>query len=54
MREALIYLTHAYETNSSLLKKGEKFSVDQTVIAVFRRRSLTVGRPRQPHVYKRQ
>lgn len=42
MREALTYLTHAYEINTSLLKKGEKFAVEQTVITLFRRKCLTV------------
>lgn len=42
MREALTYLTHAYEINATLLKKGEKFAVEQTVITLFRRKCLTV------------
>ncbi|XP_056910929.1 ubiquitin carboxyl-terminal hydrolase 28 isoform X3 [Takifugu flavidus] len=41
MREALTYLTHAYEINTTLLKKGEKFAVEQTVITLFRRKCLT-------------
>uniref|UniRef100_H3DMV8 ubiquitinyl hydrolase 1 n=1 Tax=Tetraodon nigroviridis TaxID=99883 RepID=H3DMV8_TETNG len=41
MREALTYLAHAGEINSSLLEKGETFAVDQTVITVFRRKCLT-------------
>lgn len=44
MREALTYLTHAYEINATLFKKGEKFAVDQTVITLFRRKCLTVSR----------
>lgn len=43
MREALTYLTHAYEINSSLSKKGGKFAVDHTVITLFRRKCLTVS-----------
>lgn len=43
MREALTYLTHAYEINSSLSKKGGKFAVDNTVITLFRRKCLTVS-----------
>nr|XP_020454301.1 ubiquitin carboxyl-terminal hydrolase 28 isoform X3 [Monopterus albus] len=41
MREALIYLTHAYETNTTLLKNGEKRGVDKSLIAVYRRKCLT-------------
>uniref|UniRef100_A0A3P8RNA4 Ubiquitin carboxyl-terminal hydrolase n=1 Tax=Amphiprion percula TaxID=161767 RepID=A0A3P8RNA4_AMPPE len=41
MREALNYLTHAYETNSSLLKNGDKRGVDKSLIAVYRRKCLT-------------
>uniref|UniRef100_A0A8C4ETD0 ubiquitinyl hydrolase 1 n=1 Tax=Dicentrarchus labrax TaxID=13489 RepID=A0A8C4ETD0_DICLA len=41
MREALIYLAHAYETNTTLLKNGEKRGVDKSVIAGYRRRCLT-------------
>ncbi|XP_037323560.2 ubiquitin carboxyl-terminal hydrolase 28 isoform X2 [Pungitius pungitius] len=40
MREALIFLAHAYETNVSLLKNGEKRGVDKTLIAVYRRKCL--------------
>ncbi|KAL7389276.1 hypothetical protein ABVT39_000938 [Epinephelus coioides] len=40
-REALIFLAHAYETNATLLKNGEKRGVDTTLIAVYRRKCLT-------------
>ena len=43
LREALTYLAHAYETNASLLKKGEKWGVDKSTIAVYRRKCLTVS-----------
>uniref|UniRef100_A0A1A7X853 ubiquitinyl hydrolase 1 n=1 Tax=Iconisemion striatum TaxID=60296 RepID=A0A1A7X853_9TELE len=42
MREALNYLAHAYETNASLLLKGDKRGVDKSLIAVYRRKCLTV------------
>uniref|UniRef100_A0A8C6NXL0 Ubiquitin carboxyl-terminal hydrolase n=1 Tax=Nothobranchius furzeri TaxID=105023 RepID=A0A8C6NXL0_NOTFU len=42
MREALNYLAHAYETNASLLLKGDKRGVDNSLIAVYRRKCLTV------------
>lgn len=42
MREALTYLAHAYETNSSLLKNGPKRGVDDSLIAVYRRKCLTM------------
>uniref|UniRef100_UPI0037E71E01 ubiquitin carboxyl-terminal hydrolase 28 isoform X2 n=1 Tax=Semicossyphus pulcher TaxID=241346 RepID=UPI0037E71E01 len=41
MREALTYLAHAYETNSTLLKNGEKRGMDKSLIAVYRRKCLT-------------
>ncbi|KAM6911946.1 ubiquitin carboxyl-terminal hydrolase 28 isoform 2-T2 [Lycodopsis pacificus] len=41
MREALIFLAHAYETNATLLKNGEKRGVDKSLIAVYRRKCLT-------------
>lgn len=44
MREALNYLAHAYETNSTLLRNGEKRGVDKSLIAVYRRKCLTVSR----------
>uniref|UniRef100_A0AAQ4S859 Ubiquitin carboxyl-terminal hydrolase n=1 Tax=Gasterosteus aculeatus aculeatus TaxID=481459 RepID=A0AAQ4S859_GASAC len=40
MREALIFLAHAYETNATLLKNGEKRGVDKSLIAVYRRKCL--------------
>ncbi|XP_044077692.1 ubiquitin carboxyl-terminal hydrolase 28 isoform X3 [Siniperca chuatsi] len=41
MREALTYLAHAYETNATLLKNGEKRGMDKSLIAVYRRKCLT-------------
>ncbi|XP_034744925.1 ubiquitin carboxyl-terminal hydrolase 28 isoform X3 [Etheostoma cragini] len=41
MREALIFLAHAYETNLTLLKNGEKRGIDKSLIAVYRRKCLT-------------
>lgn len=43
MREALTYLAHAYESNATLLKNGEKRGMEQSVIAVYRRKCLTVS-----------
>uniref|UniRef100_A0A672Z1Y4 Ubiquitin carboxyl-terminal hydrolase n=1 Tax=Sphaeramia orbicularis TaxID=375764 RepID=A0A672Z1Y4_9TELE len=43
MRESLTYLAHAYETNATLLKNGEKRGVDSSLIAVYRRKCLTVS-----------
>ncbi|CAL8305081.1 unnamed protein product [Gadus morhua 'NCC'] len=40
VREALIYLAHAYQSNASLLKKGERRGVKQSVIALYRRKCL--------------
>ncbi|XP_061596355.1 ubiquitin carboxyl-terminal hydrolase 28 isoform X2 [Cololabis saira] len=41
MREALTYLAHAYETNATLLRKGDKRGVDPSNIALYRRKCLT-------------
>uniref|UniRef100_A0A8C6WW22 ubiquitinyl hydrolase 1 n=1 Tax=Neogobius melanostomus TaxID=47308 RepID=A0A8C6WW22_9GOBI len=41
MREALTYLAHAYDTNCTLLKNGRKRGVDDSLIAVYRRKCLT-------------
>ncbi|KAK7925104.1 hypothetical protein WMY93_007414 [Mugilogobius chulae] len=41
MREALTYLAHAYDTNSTLLKNGPKRGVDDSLISVYRRKCLT-------------
>uniref|UniRef100_A0A4W6DYQ4 Ubiquitin carboxyl-terminal hydrolase n=1 Tax=Lates calcarifer TaxID=8187 RepID=A0A4W6DYQ4_LATCA len=41
LREALNYLAHAYETNATLLKNGEKRGMDKSLIAVYRRKCLT-------------
>ncbi|XP_026794607.3 ubiquitin carboxyl-terminal hydrolase 28 isoform X1 [Pangasianodon hypophthalmus] len=40
IREALIYLAHAYQDNSALLKSGEKRGVDHNLIAIYRRKCL--------------
>uniref|UniRef100_A0A3B4A0L9 Ubiquitin carboxyl-terminal hydrolase n=1 Tax=Periophthalmus magnuspinnatus TaxID=409849 RepID=A0A3B4A0L9_9GOBI len=40
MREALTYLAHAYDTNSTLLKNGPKRGVDDSLISVYRRKCL--------------
>ncbi|XP_036444461.1 ubiquitin carboxyl-terminal hydrolase 28 [Colossoma macropomum] len=40
IREALIYLAHAYQDNAALLKTGERKGVDQTLIALYRRKCL--------------
>lgn len=45
MREALNYLAHAYDTNATLLKNGDKRGVDKALIAVYRRKCLTVSAP---------
>uniref|UniRef100_A0AAR2IPS3 Ubiquitin carboxyl-terminal hydrolase n=1 Tax=Pygocentrus nattereri TaxID=42514 RepID=A0AAR2IPS3_PYGNA len=42
IREALIYLAHAYQDNTALLKTGERKGVDQTLIALYRRKCLKV------------
>ncbi|XP_068187212.1 ubiquitin carboxyl-terminal hydrolase 28 isoform X1 [Antennarius striatus] len=41
LREALTYLAHAYETNATLLRSGEKRGVEKTIIALYRRKCLT-------------
>ncbi|XP_063752011.1 ubiquitin carboxyl-terminal hydrolase 28 isoform X2 [Eleginops maclovinus] len=41
MREALIFLAHAYETNTALLKNGEKRGLEKSLIGVYRRKCLT-------------
>ncbi|KAF3840626.1 hypothetical protein F7725_006488 [Dissostichus mawsoni] len=43
MREALIFLAHAYETNSALLKHGERRGLEKSLISVYRRKCLTCG-----------
>uniref|UniRef100_A0A671RXV7 Ubiquitin carboxyl-terminal hydrolase n=1 Tax=Sinocyclocheilus anshuiensis TaxID=1608454 RepID=A0A671RXV7_9TELE len=40
IREALNYLAHAHQDNSVLLRKGEKKGVDQSLIALYRRKCL--------------
>ncbi|KAM9728442.1 ubiquitin carboxyl-terminal hydrolase 28 isoform 1-T1 [Menidia menidia] len=51
MREALNYLTHAYETNSTLLTKGEKYGVNRSLIAVYRRKCLTALNERASRLF---
>ncbi|KAM4619759.1 ubiquitin carboxyl-terminal hydrolase 28 [Polymixia lowei] len=41
VREALNYLAHAYQNNSTLLRNGEKRGVEQSLIALYRRKCLT-------------
>ncbi|KAK5887245.1 hypothetical protein CesoFtcFv8_015866 [Champsocephalus esox] len=41
MREALIFLAHAYETNSALLTHGERRGLEKSLISVYRRKCLT-------------
>ncbi|XP_053334372.1 ubiquitin carboxyl-terminal hydrolase 28 [Clarias gariepinus] len=40
IREALIYLAHAYQDNSALLKSGEKRGVDHNLIGLYRKKCL--------------
>ncbi|CAB1352380.1 unnamed protein product, partial [Coregonus sp. 'balchen'] len=40
VREALNYLNHAYKDNTILLRRGEKRGVEQSLIALYRRRCL--------------
>uniref|UniRef100_A0A4W5QKH6 Ubiquitin specific peptidase 28 n=1 Tax=Hucho hucho TaxID=62062 RepID=A0A4W5QKH6_9TELE len=40
--EALNYLNHAYKDNAMLLRRGEKRGVEQSLIALYRRRCLKV------------
>ncbi|XP_051537740.1 ubiquitin carboxyl-terminal hydrolase 28-like isoform X1 [Myxocyprinus asiaticus] len=40
IREALHYLAHAHQNNSVLLRKGEKKGVNQSLIALYRRKCL--------------
>uniref|UniRef100_A0A667ZEI1 Ubiquitin carboxyl-terminal hydrolase n=1 Tax=Myripristis murdjan TaxID=586833 RepID=A0A667ZEI1_9TELE len=40
VREALNYLAHAYQTNANLLTNGEKRGVEQSLIALYRRKCL--------------
>ncbi|XP_054611538.1 ubiquitin carboxyl-terminal hydrolase 28 isoform X3 [Dunckerocampus dactyliophorus] len=41
MREALTYLAHAYDANTTLLRSGEKRGVETSLIALYRRKCLT-------------
>ncbi|XP_056140145.1 ubiquitin carboxyl-terminal hydrolase 28 [Lampris incognitus] len=41
VRDALIYLAHAYQNNAILLRNGEQRGVEQSVIALYRRKCLT-------------
>ncbi|XP_061905003.1 ubiquitin carboxyl-terminal hydrolase 28 isoform X2 [Entelurus aequoreus] len=40
IREALTYLAHAYDTNATLLRSGEKRGVDTSLVALYRRKCL--------------
>lgn len=40
MREALTYLAHAYQDNATLLRGGDRKGVEQTLIALYRRKCL--------------
>ncbi|XP_030638857.1 ubiquitin carboxyl-terminal hydrolase 28 [Chanos chanos] len=40
VREALNYLAHAYQSNAVLLRNGEKRGVEQSLIALYRRKCL--------------
>ncbi|XP_029030376.1 ubiquitin carboxyl-terminal hydrolase 28 isoform X2 [Betta splendens] len=51
IREALIYLAHAFETNDALLKNGEKRGVDKLLIAPYRRKCLTVLNDRASRLF---
>ncbi|KAF3705855.1 Ubiquitin carboxyl-terminal hydrolase 28 [Channa argus] len=50
-REALIYLAHAYETNNTLQRKGEKRGMDKSLIAVYRRKCLTALNERASRLF---
>uniref|UniRef100_A0A672M8D0 Ubiquitin carboxyl-terminal hydrolase n=1 Tax=Sinocyclocheilus grahami TaxID=75366 RepID=A0A672M8D0_SINGR len=43
IREALNYLAHAHQDNSVLLRKGERKGVDQSLIALYRRKCLKLN-----------
>uniref|UniRef100_A0A6Q2XF56 USP domain-containing protein n=1 Tax=Esox lucius TaxID=8010 RepID=A0A6Q2XF56_ESOLU len=43
VREALNYLNHAYKDNAMLLRRGDRRGVDQSLIALHRRRCLKVN-----------
>nr|XP_046266749.1 ubiquitin carboxyl-terminal hydrolase 28 isoform X2 [Scatophagus argus] len=51
LREALTYLAHAYETNATLLRNGEKRGVDKSIIAVYRRKCLTALNERASRLF---
>uniref|UniRef100_A0A7N6BYE4 ubiquitinyl hydrolase 1 n=1 Tax=Anabas testudineus TaxID=64144 RepID=A0A7N6BYE4_ANATE len=51
IREALIYLAHAYETNDGLLRNGEKRGVDKSLIALYRRKCLTALNERASRLF---
>uniref|UniRef100_A0AAY5E911 Ubiquitin carboxyl-terminal hydrolase n=1 Tax=Electrophorus electricus TaxID=8005 RepID=A0AAY5E911_ELEEL len=44
IREALIYLAHAYQDNTALIKSGEKKGVDHKLIALYRRKCLKLNK----------
>lgn len=43
VREALTYLVYAYQSNSTLLRNGENRGVEESLIALYRRKCLMVS-----------
>ncbi|XP_056586724.1 ubiquitin carboxyl-terminal hydrolase 28 isoform X3 [Triplophysa dalaica] len=54
IREALNYLAHAHQDNSVLLRKGEKRGVDQSLIALYRRKCLKELNENAATLFKKQ
>uniref|UniRef100_A0A8C1I2R3 Ubiquitin carboxyl-terminal hydrolase n=1 Tax=Cyprinus carpio carpio TaxID=630221 RepID=A0A8C1I2R3_CYPCA len=54
IREALNYLAHAHQDNSVLLRKGEKKGVDQSLIALYRRKCLKELNEKAATLFKSQ
>ncbi|XP_051960175.1 ubiquitin carboxyl-terminal hydrolase 28-like isoform X2 [Xyrauchen texanus] len=54
IREALNYLAHAHQDNLVLLRKGEKKGVDQSLIALYRRRCLKELNDKAATLFKSQ
>ncbi|XP_056301947.1 ubiquitin carboxyl-terminal hydrolase 28 [Danio aesculapii] len=54
IREALIYLAHAHQDNSALLMKGERKGVDQSLIALYRRKCLKELNEKAATLFKSQ
>ncbi|XP_073791415.1 ubiquitin carboxyl-terminal hydrolase 28 isoform X4 [Danio rerio] len=54
IREALIYLAHAHQDNSALLTKGERKGVDQSLIALYRRKCLKELNEKAATLFKSQ